>query len=115
MNKNLGEMKHKIAIYKQSFAEDDILGTDEPEDVLLCKIWANIAPRTGSMLTGRDANTILSRTTHAITVRSRGDITPDCYIVHIDEFGNKHKFTIDYIRPPMKDLFMLIYAREEIE
>lgn len=110
---NIGKLNKRIEFFKQSFSEDPETETDEPEWVSLGKTWANISPRTGSMLSGRDANTMLSQTTHAITVRSRGDITPDCYILHTDEFGNTHKFTIDYIRPPMKDSFMLIYVREE--
>ena len=111
---NIGEMKHKIKVYMPSFAVDDVLGTDEPEDTLLCSVWAKISPRTGSMLMGRDAGTMLSQTTHAITIRARGDITPACFVTHTDEFGITHKFTIDYIRPPLKDRLMMLYVREEI-
>ena len=111
---DVGKLNEKIAVYRQAYAEDEVLATDEPSDELVCKIWANIATRTGSMLTGRDAGTILSQTTHAITVRSRGDITSDCYILWMDLFGIEHKFDIDYVRPPGKDRLMLIYATEQI-
>lgn len=111
---NIGQLKSRIKIYKRTFSVDEDLGTDESSEVLLCELWANISPRTGSMLTGRDAGTILSQTTHAITIRSRGDITPDCYILWNDEFGSEHKFTIDYIRPPVGDNYMLMYVTEQI-
>lgn len=111
---NIGQLKSRIKIYKPAFAEDDEIGTDEPSDICLGTFWANISPRTGSMLNGRDGGTILSQTTHAIMIRSRGDVTPDCYIKWTDEFGTEHKFTIDYIRPPVGDNFMLMYVREQI-
>lgn len=111
---NAGQLNQKIKFYRQSFKDDTTLGTDEPSDELICQAWANIATRTGSMLTGRDARTILSQTTHAITVRSRGDITSDCYILWSDLFGIEHRFDIDYVRPPGKDPFMMIYATEQI-
>lgn len=110
---NIGKLNKRIEFFKQSFAEDPETGTDEPSEVSLGKTWANISPRTGSMLNGRAAETILTSTTHAITVRSRGDITPDCRIKWIDEFNNEHIFSIDYILPPTGGSFMTIYAREE--
>lgn len=110
---NIGKLNKRIEFFKQSFSENPETATDEPSEVSLGKTWANISPRTGSMLNGRAAETILTSTTHAITVRSRGDITPDCRIKWIDEFNNEHVFSIDYILPPTGGSFMTIYAREE--
>jgi head-tail adaptor len=110
---NVGQLNKRIEILRQAFKEDENLGTSEPYEEVLAKIWANISPRTGSMLNGRDAGTILSQTTHAITVRSRGDITADCRIRWKDEFGRAHMFDIDYILPPAGSRFMTIYVREE--
>lgn len=111
---NAGQLNQKVSFYRQSFEVDETLGTDEAVDELVCTCWANISPRTGSMLSGRDAGTILSQTTHAITVRSRGDITADCRAEWTDGFGTIHKFDIDYVRPPVNDNYMIIYVTEVI-
>lgn len=111
---NIGQLKSRIKIYKYGYAVDEDLGTDEPTPVLVTETWANISPRTGSLLNGRDAGTMLSQTTHAITIRSRGDITGDCYIIWTDEFNHEHKFTIDYVSPPVLKNFMQLYCKEQV-
>ena len=112
---NVGQLNQRVKVYKPAFEMDEVLGTNAPSnDELICELWANIAPRTGSMLSGRDAGTILSQTTHAITVRSRGDISPDCYLVWADRFGIEHRFDIDYVRPPVNDNYMMIYVQEQV-
>lgn len=111
---NVGQLNKRIEVFKQVFEEDPETGTKEPKEVTAFETWANISPRTGSMLNGRDAGTILSQTTHAITIRSRGDITSDCRIRWVDEFKREHIFDIDYILPPTGSHLMTIYAKEEL-
>lgn len=109
---NIGELNKRIRIFRNSTAVDPETLTDEPKYAEVRTVWANISPRTGSMLQGRDAGTMLSQTTHAITIRSRGDVADDDYIVWTDEFGVSHRFDIDYVLPPAGSRFMTIYARE---
>ena len=61
-------------------------------------------PRTGSLVSGRPADTMLSKTTHVITIRAEAvkDITVDCYITWKDAAGISHRFDIDYILPPVR-------------
>lgn len=111
---NAGQLNKRIEVFRQVFEEDPVTEAEEPREEVSFRTWANISPRTGSMLNGRDAGTMLSQTTHVITIRSRGDITPDCRIRWKDEFRKEHIFAIDYILPPAGSNFMTIYAREEI-
>lgn len=109
---NIGKLNKRIRIFRQSAEVDPETLTDEPKHVEVRTVWANISPRTGSMLQGRDAGTMLSQTTHTIMIRSRGDVGDDDYIVWTDEFGQDHRFDIDYVLPPAGSRFMTIYVRE---
>lgn len=111
---NAGQLNKRIEVLSQAFVEDPETRAEEPKEEVSFGTWANISPRTGSMLNGRDAGTMLSQTTHVMTIRSRGDITPDCRIRWKDEFRKEHIFAIDYILPPSGSNFMTIYVREEI-
>ena len=110
------KLDKKIEIYSHGTAVDTVLGTDEQTDTLLCTVWASIQPRTGSMLKGREAGTMLSQTTHTIVARSRAvkAVTDDCYITWTDEFGGAHRFDIDYVLPPAGAAFTNIYCTEVI-
>lgn len=106
----------KISIYQYTETTSALLGTTDKTRSLLKTIWANIQPRTGSLLSGREAGTKLSKTTHAITVRSEAvsNIKDDCEIEWTDLNGVIHKFYIDYILPPTRaSKFTTIYANEE--
>ena len=109
---NIGKLNKRITIFRRETEEDSETLTDEPKEIEMQTVWANISPRTGSMLQGRDAGTILSQTTHAITIRSRGDIRDDDYIIWTDEFGREHRFDIDYVLTPAGNNLMTIYTRE---
>ena len=113
---NIGALNKRIEIYVNAKKTDKTLGTTKMEQTPLKRVWANIQPRTGSLLTGRDAGTMLAKTTHVITVRAEvvRDITNDCYIMWVDEFGASHKFDIDYILPPAGYRFATIYVQEVI-
>ena len=55
----------------------------------------DVVPQTGSLLTGRPAETQLSRTTHKIIIRYRKDVTPDMWM----EIQGQ-RYTILYILDP---------------
>lgn len=113
---NIGQLSHKIKIYQNEITTNG-LNEDQPTPVLLKRVWANVQPRTGSLMTGRPAETMLSKTTHVITVRSEvlKDITLDCYILWTDANGQQHRFDIDYILPPARlQPLSSIYVQEVI-
>ena len=107
----------KITICHRVAEVDEDLGTDESNRVPLRTCWADVAPRTASLMTGRDAGTMLAKTTHAIMVRldSVKGVTNDCEIEWFDTLGVKHVMDIDYILPPTRrDRFVTIYCTEEV-
>lgn len=111
---NIGQLDSRISIYQDVLVTSE-LNEEQPAPALLKAVWANVQPRTGSLMTGRAADTMLSKTTHLITVRAEivKDIQPDCYIVWIDKNGNTHRFEIDYILPPDRtSVFASIYVQE---
>lgn len=107
----------RIDIFHYPIVIDDELGTTEHQRKLLKSVWANIAPRTASLLTGREAETILSKTTHAILVRTESiiDMESDNEIEFIDGIGKKHILNVDYILPPTREeRFTTIYCSEDV-
>lgn len=100
---NIGKLDSRIDIYKMK-EEDNELNENQPVPVHLKSVWANVETRTGSLVTGRPVGTMLSKTTHAITVRSESvkDITTDCFIMWTDANRIAHRFDIDYIIPPVR-------------
>lgn len=113
---NIGELDSRIEIYRlntqlNSYGEEELL------PVLLKKVWAKVEPRTGSLMTGRPAGTMLSKTTHAIYVRAESltEVETDCYIMWSDAIGRKHRFDIDYILPPVRSKrYSTIYVQEVV-
>ena len=75
---NPGKLDKRIEIWGKVAAEDsagqsetDELGTQVYDDTMLAEVWAQVSPRTGSLLTGRPADTILSKVTHKIISKAR--------------------------------------------
>lgn len=58
-------------------------------------MWASVIPQTGSLLSGRAAETQLSRTTHKVVIRYRNDIKPDMWLM----IGGQ-RYNILYILDP---------------
>lgn len=93
---NPGKLSHKIEVWHyRKTGESNELGADEIQEELLLTRWAKLESRTGSLLTGRVADTRLSKTTHKFTVRYTNAIKPDCWILY-----DNRRFTIDYINDP---------------
>ena len=110
------DLNSKIKVYHMSDCVNPVLGTDGQKPELLKTVWANVQPRTGSLLSGREAGTMLSKTTHVIKVRRKAlkGIDDACWIEWVDGIGEKHTFKIDYILPPNKENFSTIYASEKV-
>lgn len=111
---NIGELDCRIKIYREGTVTNS-MNEEAPAQILLKEIWAKVEPRTGSLLTGRPADTMLSKTTHVIYVRAQAlkDVTESCHIVYTDKNGTKHHFDIDYIPPVGRhQQFASIYVQE---
>ena len=90
----------------------DELGQNDFTDTKLVTVWAGVIPRTGSLLTARPADTILSKTTHKIIIRYSAykDLSIKNWIIY-----QGHRFNIDYIlNPYFKNEFLEIFCNEVI-
>ena len=76
----------------------DRLGQYPQEDKLYRTAYAGVIPQTGSLLSGRTADTTLSRTTHKIVMRYCKDITPDMWFMY-----DGVRYNILYIMDPYLD------------
>ncbi len=93
------DMRCRAVIRQKVQAETrDKLGQYPVEEQTVDTVWAKVTPMTGSLLTGRAAETELSRTTHKITVRWRPDLRPDMWFVVEGEI-----YDILYIMDPYHD------------
>lgn len=76
------DLRCRAVIRKKVQAETrDALGQYPVEERTVDCVWCSVVPQTGSLLTGRAAETALSRTTHKIVIRYRPDIRPDMWFV----------------------------------
>lgn len=107
---NAGQMAHYITImhHAKDGTERNELGAWLSFDAVKLECWAKMETRTGSLLSGRSAETKLSKTTHKFVVRYDERITPDCWIVY-----DGHRYDIDYISDPdFTKHWMEIFAEE---
>lgn len=74
-------LNHKAVIKRLgTAAQKDDLGQYPVEEQTVATVWAGVTPQTGSLLTGRAAETQLSRTTHKVIIRYRKDVTPEMWL-----------------------------------
>lgn len=109
---NPGELNKRINIWGKIIVTTT-LKEDSYEDVCLKPCWASIVPQTGSLISGRPADTVVSKTTHKIKIRysSYPNLKEDNWIIY-----NGHRFYIDYIlNPYFKNEFYEIFVHEVIE
>lgn len=57
----------------------DALGQYPVGPVTVATVWCQVVPQTGSLLSGRQGETAISRTTHKIVIRYRKGITEDMW------------------------------------
>lgn len=75
-------LNRRAEIWKNGVSSTkDALGQYPQEDQKVTSVWAGVVPQTGSMLSGRTAETQLTRTTHKVMIRYRKDVTPDMWLV----------------------------------
>lgn len=74
-------LNRRVEIWRQARSDErDKLGQRPKVDELYATVWAGVIPQTGSLLSGRTAETTLSRTTHKILLRYRDDIVPSMWV-----------------------------------
>lgn len=61
--------------------EKDELGQLPRANKKVADVWAGVIPQTGSLLSGRVADTQLSKTTHKVVIRYRRGLTPDMWLM----------------------------------
>lgn len=90
------QLNQKAVIKKLGTApEKDALGQYPAAEQAVAAVWAGVTPQTGSLLTGRVADTQLTRTTHKVLLRYRQDVTADMWL----EIGGQ-RYDILYILDP---------------
>lgn len=107
---NAGRLNRKIEVWKNELRENPETICLEPVPVRKKTVWASITPKTGSLLSGRPADTLLSKTTHKVTIRKSAypELTPDCWLVY-----RNHRYDIDYILDPyMSHDYYEIFVQE---
>ena len=108
---NTGKLNRKITFFRHEATNNMTeLGADEMAERSFYSCWASIEPRTGSLLSGRAADTMLSKTTHKITIRYNPDIDYSCWIMYAGR-----RFDIDYISDPHFDKrYLELFVQEVI-
>jgi len=109
-----GRLNRQIDIWGNvETGKTDELGSPASEDrVLASGVWAEIVPQTGSLMTGRQADTVLSKTTHKIIIRYSAfpALSNANWITH-----QGHRFDVDYVlNPYFKDEFLEVFCREVV-
>lgn len=92
-------LNRKVEFWQHGKSETpNRLGQYEKTENRVCTKWANITPQTGSLLNGRTAETVLTKTTHKITIRYDKTITSDMWVM-----CNDVRYDIIYILDPYED------------
>lgn len=107
-----GRLRHRVTVKRLATVpgEYDELGNDLVKEQVVGQYWASIESRTGSLLKGRTAETILTNTTHVITMRYHPAIDHACWIEY-----QGHRFDIDYVSDPdFQKTWMQVYVREVV-
>jgi len=97
--------------YKGEGMARDALGQYPVEERTLATVWCGVTPQTGSMLSGRAADTQLADTTHKVTVRWRPDVKPDMWM-EIEGTRYDILYVLDpYLRHETLELFCEVKQR----
>lgn len=96
MNNLSGRLNKKIEFWQNIQTEKrNELGQKAWENQKVKTAWAEVKPQTGSLLSGRAAESTLSRTTHKITVRYDTRIKEDMWVI-----ADGRRYEILYILDP---------------
>ena len=95
--------------------EKDALGQYPVTPETVATVWCGVTPQTGSLLSGRPAETQLSRTTHKVTIRYRKGLTPDMWL-EIEGATYDILYILDpYLRHESLELFCEVRANGSAE
>lgn len=93
------DLRSRAAIKRLAPAEEkDALGQYPVLEKTVAVVWCGVTPQTGSLLTGRPAETVLSRTTHKVTIRYRPGITADMWL----EIGGEPYYILYILDPYLR-------------
>lgn len=108
---NPGKLNHRITIYHNvPTGGKTALGAEEVSEQVLCTCWARLEQRYGTLLTPRTADTMLSKTTHKITIRYNAAVTYGCWIIY-----QGRRFDIDYISDPdFSNRYLELFTQEVV-
>jgi len=116
---NSGDLNRRVEIWGKEPVldsagnpEKDKLSQEVIEPQKLATVWASVSPRTGSLLSGRQADTILSKTTHLIKIRYSAfkTLSDKNWLIY-----QGHRFNIDYIlNPGFSNEFLEIFCNEVV-
>lgn len=116
---NPGLLNKKVEIWRNELTKNED-GELEPAPRMIKRVWAQIVPKTGSLLSGRVADTTLSKTTHQIKMRysTAKGVLPEYWLIYKEKIGEEvreHRFDIDYIQNPLfKNNELQIFCQEVI-
>lgn len=76
-------LKNRVEVWGEVTSETkNRLGQYPKGEKKLFEVWAAIIPQTGSLLSGRQADTTLTRTTHKIVMRYNKNITSAQWFIY---------------------------------
>ena len=96
--------------------EKDVLGQYPVVESEIATVWCGVTPQTGSMLSGRPGDTVLTNTTHKVTIRYRTDLLPSNWLM-IDGVRYDILYILDpYLRHEVLEIFCEVreYGRGKV-
>lgn len=88
--------KNRLEVWGETTSKTkNRLGQYPKEETKLFEVWGAIIPQTGSLLSGRKADTTLTRTTHKIVLRYNKNITSAQWFIY-----DGIRYNILYIMDP---------------
>lgn len=110
------DLRHRAAIRRMGRAtEKDALGQYPVAPETVATVWCSVTPQTGSLLSGRPAETQLSRTTHKVVIRYRRGITADMWLEIAGETYDILYILDPYLRHESLELFCEVRANGSAE
>lgn len=98
------DTRAKLMVMAESDTKD-VLGQYPVTESEVAEFWVSVTPQTGSLLTGRVADTALTKTTHKVTARYRSDISEDMWLI-IDNTRYDILYISDlYLRHEILEIF----------
>lgn len=105
------DLRHRAVIKRLARAEEkDALGQYPVVEETVATVWCGVTPQTGSLLTGRPAETQLSKTTHKVVMRYRPGMTADMWLEIAGETFDILYILDPYLRHETLEIFCEVRA-----